>query len=101
MTKFDPYLWSKTRIQKLYNYVSQWNDVDVSTKKLDIWSIKKILALEYYIKPYVEILRSKKLKSWYYVDLFSGSGMMRIDNKYNFPGSSLIPLIKSSESQLP
>lgn len=93
----DHYKWSKNKIQKLFNSVSPWNDTDISTGKLDVWSVKKILALEAYAKPCVDIFRAKNFKEWIYVDPFSGSGMMRMEDKYNFPGSSIVPLLESNE----
>jgi hypothetical protein len=73
-TRPGTYDWTKDKISKLYNQVSGWkNELEVTTPKHDIWSIKKLIILDSYIKPFVQILRSNKFKAWYYVDPFCGS----------------------------
>ena len=73
------------------------NEGEVTTSKHDVWSIKKLLVLDLYIKPFVKILKSKNFESWYYIDPFCGSGLLRLKKKHLFPGSPLIPLFKSEE----
>jgi three-Cys-motif partner protein len=97
--RLDPYEWSKTRIKALYSNVAGWeDDVFDDTAKHDIWSIKKLIALSYYIGPFVKIMRKNDFKRLSYVDPFSGSGLIRLMKKYRFPGSPLIPLSRFSES---
>jgi hypothetical protein len=40
----------------------------------------------------VKILRSNGFKKWCYMDPFCGSGLIKINKKYLFPGSPLVPL---------
>lgn len=53
--------------------------------------------MDNYIDSYVKILNRNTFKSWYYVDPFSGSGLIKIDNNCIFPGSPLIPLFKTEK----
>lgn len=95
----DPYQWSKNRIKLLYEYVKDWqDDVYDSTAKHDVWSIKKLIALSYYIGPFVKIMRANGFKKLCYVDPFSGSGLIKLMDRYRFPGSPLIPLFRDEES---
>jgi three-Cys-motif partner protein len=87
------------RIQFLYNEVQGWSDGEVTTLKPDVWSIKKLLVLDYYIEPFVKIMHSNKFNSWYYVDPFSGSGLLKLRERYLFPGSSIIPLLRANQSK--
>ncbi len=88
----DKYQWAKDRIRLLYKNVEKWHDADLTTPKHDFWSIKKLIALDYYVVPFVQIMKSKGFKKWYYVDPFCGSGMLEFKKKYHFPGSPLIPI---------
>lgn len=88
----DPYTWSKNRIKFLYTQVSQWNDTDVTTRNHGLWSVRKLIALDCYIKPLAQIMR-KYFKRFFYIDPFSGSGLIEVNGK-RFPGSALIPLLR-------
>lgn len=90
----DRYLWTKNRIKFLYEKVRSWNDGEIRTPKHGIWSIKKLIALDYYIEPYVKIIRKSGFKNYYYVDPFCGAGLLQFRSKYPFPGSPLIPLFR-------
>jgi three-Cys-motif partner protein len=87
----DSYAWAKDRIKSLYDQVKDWKDTDITTKNHGIWSIKKLIALDCYIKPCVDIMRNNFNKI-FYVDPFSGSGLIRLNGNL-FPGSPLIPLL--------
>jgi hypothetical protein len=52
--KADPYSWAKDKISSLYNSVNCWNHIEVTTQKHGVWSIKKLLALDYYISAFVK-----------------------------------------------
>jgi three-Cys-motif partner protein len=96
--RLGTYEWTKDRIIRLCERVNRWKDEEgVITPKHDVWSIKKLLILDSYIKPFVEILRSNEFRSWYYVDPFCGSGLLRLKKKHLFPGSPLIPIFKFEE----
>lgn len=87
----DIYTWTKERIKSLYINVKDWKDEDETTPNHGIWSIKKLIALDYYIKPCVEIYRKNNYNP-IFVDPFCGSGLYTIDDEYKFPGSSLVAL---------
>src|SRR5581483_4289239 len=94
----DDYLWTKKRIGLLYDNVKEWtDDVLDSTDKHDVWSMKKLMALDYYMGPFCQIMRSHGFKELFYVDPFSGTGLIPILEKHRFPGSSLIPLFRHQE----
>ena len=92
----DPYPTLKRSLISLREYVVPFNDEIVTTDKHDLWSTKKLIALRYYLRPYLQIMRNKGFKKIHYVDLFSGSGLLRIKNKI-MPGTSLIPLLRTKE----
>jgi len=54
------------------------------------WSLKKEIALMYWIWPFLTIA-SAHFKSFYYIDLFAGSGLMKA-NEYYFVGSPIVAL---------
>ncbi|MBI4895642.1 MAG: three-Cys-motif partner protein TcmP [Candidatus Aenigmarchaeota archaeon] len=56
------------------------------------WTGLKLIALKYYIKPYLNILGGRQKLA--YIDLFSGPGLNLLgDRKVPIAGSSTIPLI--------
>lgn len=87
----DIYTWTKDRIKSLYSNVSNWEDKDETTPNHGTWSIKKLIALDYYIESCIKIYRKNGYNP-IFVDPFCGSGLYTIDNKYRFPGSSLVAL---------
>lgn len=96
-TRVSPYDWSKKRIENLYSFVKEWSDDGPGTSKHDVWSIKKLIALDYYIGPFTKIIASTGFKKWYYFDPFSGSGLIKLMDR-NFPGSPLIPLFRAEDA---
>jgi three-Cys-motif partner protein len=92
----DPYPTLKKSLIALRGYVGQFDKEEVTTDKHDLWSTKKLIALRYYIYPYLQIMRKYKFKKLHYVDLFAGSGLLRIKGKV-MPGTSLIPLLRTKE----
>jgi len=83
----------------LYNNVKDWSDDAFdSTEKHDVWSMKKLIALDYYVGPFTQIMRAAKFEHLYYVDPFAGSGMIPVLDKYRFPGSPLLPLFRHNEA---
>ncbi len=97
---FDAYLWSKEKISSLVNKISSVKNDNLSTSPGQIWSIKKLLVLDYYIDGYVTIIR-KHFKNWYYVDTHCGSGLFGFEEEdlkdERFPGSPLIAAFRHSE----
>ena len=60
----------------------------------DLWSFKKLIFLDYYIKPYLQILQNQKIKC-IYIDFFSGCGANKIEGKKDFSsiGSPIISIL--------
>jgi three-Cys-motif partner protein len=52
------------------------------------WSIKKEIALMYWIYPFQQIAKNY-FKSFYYIDLFAGAGLMKAENFF-FVGSPIV-----------
>jgi len=60
------------------------------------WTGLKLIALKYYIRPYLDILGQREKVA--YVDLFAGPGLNRIgDRRVELPGSPLIPIMIHEE----
>ena len=99
VAKMDPYKWAKSRITKLVQQTELVKKDGEGVSPGKIWSIKKILALDYYIASTHAIFR-KNFKHWYFVDTHCGSGMIGFDEKpldnVTFPGSPLIATLRNS-----
>ena len=98
MTTQDPYEWAKRRIGYLLDAIKPIRGEDGSISPGDIWSIKKILVLDYYLAASHDIFKNY-FDEWYYVDTHCGSGMFKIrqDNDNNgmlFPGSPLAAMLR-------
>lgn len=68
----------------------------------DIWSIKKVILLDYYMPEFKIICSPKnKFSQWFYADPFCGSGLFSFEDKdlqnEYFPGSALMGAINGSE----
>ena len=83
-------------LKTLHNMVSEFENEEITTAKHDLWSVKKLIVLRYYLYPFLQILRKNEYRKIHYVDLFSGSGLLKIKNKI-MPGTSLIPLLTTAE----
>jgi three-Cys-motif partner protein len=72
------------------------NSSSIFNKKgFGLWSFKKLIFLEYYIKPYLLILSNRYRKKCYFIDFFSGCGANSIEKeKINSIGSPLVSLLK-------
>lgn len=69
----------------------------------DIWSIKKLLILDYYLPSFKTICSPKNnFREWYYIDPFCGSGLFSFKDKdlktEVFPGSGLLGTYTSSKN---
>lgn len=61
----------------------------------NLWSFKKLIFLEYYIKPYLTILSEKHKSNCYYLDLFGSAGANHIEElNLNSLGSPIISILK-------
>src|SRR3989344_513199 len=66
----------------------------INKEGFDVWSFKKLIFLEYYIKPYLNILLSRGYKC-YFIDFFSSCGVNKIENEnITSIGSPIISLLK-------
>ncbi len=65
-------------------------------KGFGMWSFKKLIFLEYCLKPYLNIILSKNnnFDHCYFVDFLSGSGANKVTGKINSIGSPIISLLK-------
>jgi three-Cys-motif partner protein len=94
--------WTKSRIKSLFESVASWiDDKDVKYEKAGLWSVKKLLAIEWFIKPFYQIA-SKYFERWVYIDFFCGSGLMEVTStsfskKHTCAGSALSPLFLFSQ----
>lgn len=98
---FDPYVWSKKRINTLVGKIGIIKDDGLSLSPGQIWSLKKLLFLDYYVRAFVTIIRKNDFKNWYYVDTHSGTGLIGFEEqdliKERFPGSPLVAAFRSPE----
>ncbi len=100
---FDPYPWAKERISLLVNQVNTIKTDSLKTSPGQIWSIKKLLILDYYISSYVKIMRNQpKFDSWCYVDTHCGTGLIDFEESdlkdEIFPGSPIIASLRNPKS---
>lgn len=100
MTGQDPYDWTKNRITDLVQKIRLVkNDGDMVSPG-QIWSIKKLLALDYYIDA-AHIIFRKNFTKWCFVDTHCGSGLIGFEDKLlkdeKFPGSPLIAALRNSK----
>lgn len=99
MTKKDPYDWAKERISCLIDKIELVKKDGKLVSPGQIWSIKKLLALDYYIESTHNIFK-KNFDKYYFVDTHCGSGLIGFENdkilkNERFPGSPLIAALKN------
>lgn len=86
--------WLKSKLDRLIemrNLVSkECPDQYYSEPDYGFWSIKKEIALMYWIWPFLQIA-AKYFESFYYIDLFAGSGLMKAENVL-FVGSPIVAI---------
>lgn len=83
--------WLKSKLETLVemtNTISKECQGQYSEPKYGFWSLKKEIALMYWIWPFLQIA-SQNFDSFYYLDLFAGSGLMKA-NSYFFVGSPIV-----------
>lgn len=77
---FDPYPWAKKRITTLVEKIKGIKNDTPKTSPGNIWSIKKILVLDYYIAGFVKIIRNHpKFDRWFFVDTHCGTGLIKFE----------------------
>ena len=100
--KEDPYDWSKRKIEFLVDKINPIKDDKMKTSPGQIWSIKKLLVLDYCIQGFVVIFR-KYFEKWVYVDTHCGTGLIGFEEEdlkdERFPGSPLIATFNSNDHQ--
>jgi len=98
---FDPYVWSKNKIEELVNKITIIKNDGQPVSPGQIWSIKKLLVLDYYIGGSVNIFK-KYFANWFYVDTHCGSGLIGFKEaeliNERFPGSPLIAALRNITS---
>jgi len=92
-TKIPTSEWLKDKLDRLVEMTDIVKKIspDLYTEAdpdYGFWSIKKEIALMYWSYPF-QIIASKYFKSFYYIDLFAGSGLMKAENQF-FVGSPIV-----------
>lgn len=92
-----------TNIARLREKTLHLQNDKLTTSDGGEWSIKKLLALDYYFPAFKTICSPKnKFNEWYYVDPFCGSGLIKLHEKEiqdeKFPGSSLVGAFAATEN---
>jgi three-Cys-motif partner protein len=83
--------WLQSKFQRLLEMtrtVSKECPGQFSEPEYGFWSLKKEIALMYWIWPFLQIA-SQHFDSYYYIDLFAGSGLMKANSSY-FVGSPIV-----------
>lgn len=76
----------------LFTDVTNWTDEQgIVYNKVDVWAVKMLLAIEWFIKPFTQIAK-KYFKKWVYIDFFCGAGLIKFRNKHLCKGSALVAL---------
>jgi three-Cys-motif partner protein len=78
------------RILKMTEIVSGQYQGQITEPDYGFWSLKKEIALMYWIWPFLQIA-SQYFKAYYYIDLFAGSGLMKADSEL-FVGSPIVAI---------
>ncbi len=96
----DPYEWSKQRISKIVDKISIIKNDGLIPSFGKIWSIKKLLVLDYYISA-THVIYKKYFDNWYYVDTHCGSGLIGFEKEMlkdeKFAGSPLVATLNNEE----
>jgi hypothetical protein len=78
------------RLVEMTKIVSEECQGQYSEPAYGFWSLKKEIALMYWIWPFLQIA-NQHFDSYYYVDLFAGSGLMKANSDY-FVGSPIVAI---------
>jgi three-Cys-motif partner protein len=67
----------------------------INNEGFNLWSFKKLIFLEYYIKPYLLILSKTNKCKCYFIDFFSSCGANEVENEnISSIGSPIVSLLK-------
>jgi hypothetical protein len=67
--KEDAYTWTKKHVSHLFSYASFWSNEKTAYEKEGVWTVKKLVAIAWYIKPFCQIA-SKHFQKTNYIDFF-------------------------------
>lgn len=56
----------------------------INGEGFNLWSFKKLIFLEYYLKPYLLILSKKYKRKCYYIDFFSSGGACQLEFLFHY-----------------
>jgi len=95
--------WTKAHIKELMDKISLIKNDGLDISPGNIWSVKKLLVLDYYLPSFVSIMNPNNgFFNRYYVDPFCGSGLIKVGSvslkSERFPGSAMIAALHSQES---
>jgi three-Cys-motif partner protein len=91
------------KLKEELNFLTNQKKIfDASEEKYEanVWSVRKLILLAHYLRPYLTILTARKngdykySDSWFYIDLFAGCGASTVDNKFRMLGSPIISLLR-------
>lgn len=86
-------LWLKEKLERILemtDIVCEKYPGNFVEPDYGFWSLKKEIALMYWVWPFLQIA-SRWFKNYYYIDLFSGSGLVKADSSF-FVGSPLVAI---------
>jgi len=92
----DEWLQDKLiRLEKMTDLVKEFSPslYTEADPNYGFWSIKKEIALMYWSYPF-QIIASKHFASFYYIDFFAGSGLMKAEKDF-FVGSPIVAVSSS------
>lgn len=98
----DYHKWCKEHIEDLYKKILIFKNDDLRTSPGNIWSLKKLLFLDYYIAGFVKIIKSSNsnFEKLIFVDTHCGTGLIKFNGGLQgeyFPGSPLIAALRTKQ----
>ena len=98
----DYHQWCKEHTGYLYEKIQHLKNDTLVTSPGNIWSLKKLLFLDYYIGGFVKIIKSPKsnFSKLFFVDTHCGTGLIKfkdgLEGEY-FPGSPLVAALRADQ----
>jgi len=94
--------WCKDHVGYLYEKIQVLKNDGLLISPGNVWSIKKLLFLDYYIAGFVTIIRSPKSKfnKLFFVDTHCGSGLIKLEDALEgeiFPGSPIVAALRADK----
>lgn len=98
----DYHEWCKDHIGYLSEKIQTLKNDNLLTSPGDIWSIKKLLFLDYYIAGFVTIIKApkSKFKKLFFVDTHCGTGLIDLKDGLEgefFPGSPMVAALRANQ----